>query len=116
MYDEVRDDLDQRLKCVRGHLQATARMVECGEDDLAIAHQIQAVRGALTQIQVRLLRVWISECGQQRQQPDTLKQIERDLSAILKVRRRPASTLSAERKEAQPHESSNSNSNSNSAH
>jgi DNA-binding FrmR family transcriptional regulator len=85
MPDEARDDLNQRLKCVHGHLQATAQMIKRGEDDLAIVHQLHAVQGALTQIQIRLLRLWLSE----RPQPsDDVRQIKRDLSAILKRRRR----------------------------
>ncbi len=81
MPDEARDDLNQRLKCVHGHLQATAQMIECGEDDLAVVHQLHAVQGALAQIQVRLLRVWLNE---RLQPPDNVRQIKRALSEILK--------------------------------
>ena len=81
MHDEVRADLNRRLMCVRGHLEATARMIERGEDDLAVAHQVQAVRGALTQIQVRLLREWL-------QRPGNVQELERDLSEILQMGRR----------------------------
>ncbi len=87
MSDEARVDLGRRLRCVRGHLEAAARMVDRGDDDLAVAHQIQAVRGALMQIQVRLLRAWLSECNERLPQPGTVKQVERDLSAILKIRK-----------------------------
>jgi DNA-binding FrmR family transcriptional regulator len=87
MRDETRVDLDRRLACVRGHLQATLRMIERGEGDLAVVHQLQAVRGALTQIQIRLLRVWLSECSDRMQQPDTVRQIKRELSAILKIQK-----------------------------
>jgi DNA-binding FrmR family transcriptional regulator len=87
MSDEIHADLNRRLACVRGHLAATIRMIELGEDDLAVVHQLQAVRGALTQIQVRLLRVWLSECSDRMQQPDTVRQIKRELSAILKIQK-----------------------------
>ena len=81
MPDEARDDLNQRLKCVHGHLQATAQMIKRGEDDLVVVHQLHAVQGALTQIQIRLLRVWLSE----RPQPsDDVRRIKRDLPEILK--------------------------------
>jgi DNA-binding FrmR family transcriptional regulator len=84
MRDEVRDDLDRRLRCARGHLQATAQMIEHGENDLAVVHQLHAVQGALTQIQVRLLRVWLSEWSQP---PANVQQIEHELSKVLKRQR-----------------------------
>ena len=88
MSEGVRVDLNRRLRCVHGHLEAIARMIERGEDDLAVARQVQAVRGALTQIQVQLLRAWLSECSEGLSQPATLERIERDLKAILKIRKR----------------------------
>ncbi len=88
MSDEARRDLNRRLRCVHGHLAATARMIERGEDDLAVAHQLQAIRGVLAQIQVQLLRAWLSECSEWLSQPAMLEQIERDLKGILKIRRR----------------------------
>ncbi len=54
--DATRVDALNRLACVRGHLKATAQMVERGDQDLAIVHQLHAVRGALVQIQIQLLR------------------------------------------------------------
>ena len=84
MPDEARDDLNQRLKCVHGHLQATAQMIKRGEDDLVVVHQLHAVQGALAQIQIRLLRLWLSE----RPQPaENVQQNKHDLSMILKRRR-----------------------------
>lgn len=84
MSDEIHADLNRRLACVRGHLAATIRMIELGEDDLAVVHQLLAVRGALNQIQVRLLRaqadIWLRES-------DGLQRIECDLTEILKCRR-----------------------------
>lgn len=87
MSDKARADLDQRLRCVRGHLAATARMIEGSTDDLAVVHQLQAVHGALAQIQVRLLHVWLAEHADWLQQPDQIQQVERDLREILKRRR-----------------------------
>ena len=84
MPDETRADLNRRLACVRGHLAATIRMIELGEDDLAVAQQIRAVRGALTQIQIHLLRAW---AAQWLQEPADPQQIECDLTEILKCRR-----------------------------
>lgn len=84
MRDEARDDLSRRLRCARGHVQATTQMIEHGADDLAVVHQLHAVQGALAQIQVRLLRLWLSEWPQS---PDGVQQIERDLYDILKRRR-----------------------------
>lgn len=84
MRDEARDDLSRRLRCARGHVQATTQMIEHGADDLAVVHQLHAVQGALAQIQVRLLRLWLSEWPQP---PDNIGQLERDLNKILKRRR-----------------------------
>jgi DNA-binding FrmR family transcriptional regulator len=87
MRDDTCTDILKRLACTRGHLEAIVHMVERGEDDLAVAHQIQAVGGAITQIQVRLLRAWLSECNEQLPQPATHARMERDLKAILKIRK-----------------------------
>jgi DNA-binding FrmR family transcriptional regulator len=73
MRDEGRDDLDRRLRCVHGHLIAIARMLDRGEDDLKVAHQIQAVQGALTQIQVRLLRAQLDRWMNQPLEPGMLE-------------------------------------------
>ncbi len=87
MPDETCLDPERRLVCVRGHLAATVRMIEYGADDLAVVHQLQAIRGALTQIQVQLLRRWLAEQVEWRQQPDQIRPVERDLQKILKRRR-----------------------------
>jgi DNA-binding FrmR family transcriptional regulator len=84
MSDTACADVLKRLACVGGHLDAIAQMVERGEDDLAVAHQIQAVRGALVQIQVRLLRVQLDWWADQTTEPDV---IENALIEILKMRR-----------------------------
>ena len=85
MCDEARIDLSRRLACVRGHLEATARMIERGEDDLVVAHQLRAVRGALVQIQVRLLRSQLDRWVDQLIEPGV---IENALIEILKTQRR----------------------------
>jgi DNA-binding FrmR family transcriptional regulator len=84
MSDAARTDVLKRLACVRGHLEATAQMVERGDNDRAIAHQLRAVRGALVQIQVRLLRAQIDRWANQ---PIDPRAIECDLSEILKTRK-----------------------------
>lgn len=84
MSDATRVDMLNRLACVRGHLNAAAQMVERGDDDLAVAHQLRAVRGALVQIQVRLLRAQIDRWTDQAIEPDV---IETALIEILKTRR-----------------------------
>jgi DNA-binding FrmR family transcriptional regulator len=87
MSDALRADVLKRLACLRGHLHATTQMVERGDNDLAIVHQLYAVRGALTQIQVRLLRGWLAEQAERLQQPDHIQQVERDLREMAKSRR-----------------------------
>ena len=84
MSDASHADVLKRLACVRGHLDAIAQMVERGDDDLAVAHQLRAVRGALVQIQVRLLRAQIDRWANQ---PIDPRAIECDLSEIVKTRR-----------------------------
>ena len=84
MSDATRVDVLNRLACVRGHLNATTQMVERGDHDLAVTHQLRAVRGALVQIQIRLLRAqrdqWVNH-------PGNLRTIERDLEEIVKTRK-----------------------------
>jgi DNA-binding FrmR family transcriptional regulator len=75
----------KRLACVRGHVEAIAQMVERGADDLAVAHQLRAVRGAMVQIQVRLLRAQIDRWANQAM---ASRPIASDLNAIVKIRKR----------------------------
>jgi DNA-binding FrmR family transcriptional regulator len=84
MSDAVCTDALKRLACVRGHVEAIAQMVERGDDDLAIAHQLRAVRGALIQIQVRLLRAQLDRWADQPIEPAV---IENALIEIMKTRR-----------------------------
>jgi len=84
MRDDVCADLHGRLRCVRGHLSAIARMLERGDDDLKVVHQLWAVQGALTQIQVRLLRAQLDQWAAQPIEPGM---IENALIEILKMRR-----------------------------
>ena len=84
MRDDARTDIQKRLACARGHLEATLHMVERGDHDLAVAHQLCAVRGALIQIQVRLLRAQIERWTD----PSIdLHAIEYDLSEIVITRK-----------------------------
>ena len=85
MSDAVHADALKRLACVRGHVEAIAQMVERGDDDLAVAHQLRAVRGALVQIQVRLLRAGFDRWSDQ---PIARRALECDLAAIVKTRKR----------------------------
>ncbi len=82
MPDAIRTDVLKRLACVCGHLEAIMHMVERGDDDLAVAHQLRAVRGALVQIQVRLLRAQVDQWANQ---PIDPRVIEYDLSEIVKT-------------------------------
>lgn len=84
MFDAAHADALQRLACVRGHVEAIAQMVERGDADLAVAHQLRAVRGALVQIQVCLLRAQLDRWADQAIEPAV---IENALIEILKTRR-----------------------------
>jgi DNA-binding FrmR family transcriptional regulator len=84
MRDNVCADVLKRLACVRGHLEATAQMVERGEEALTVVHQVRAIQGALTQIQVRLLRAQLDQWADQPIEPGM---IENALIKILKMRR-----------------------------
>jgi DNA-binding FrmR family transcriptional regulator len=85
MSDTAQADVLKRLACVRGHVEAIAQMVERGADDLAVAHQLRAVRGAMVQIQVRLLRAQIDRWANQAM---ASRPIASDLNAIVKIRKR----------------------------
>ena len=85
MSDTAHEDVLKRLACVRGHVEAIAQMVECGDDDLAVAHQLRAVRGAMVQVQVRLLRAQIDRWANQAM---ASRSIASDLNEIVKIRKR----------------------------
>ena len=82
MRDDVCADVLKRLACVRGHLEATAQMIERSEEALAVVHQVRAIQGALTQIQVRLLRAQLDRWADQPIEP---RVIEDALTEILKM-------------------------------
>jgi DNA-binding FrmR family transcriptional regulator len=84
MRDDVSADVLKRLACVRGHLAATAQMVERGDEAFAVIHQVHAIRCALIQIQVRLLRAQLDRWADQPIEPGV---IENTLIEILKMRR-----------------------------
>ena len=84
MSDVTDADVLNRLACVRGHLKATIQMVEHGDQDLAIVHQLHAVRGALLKIQVEVLRAqfdyWASR-------PTEWRALESALAELVKIRK-----------------------------
>ena len=51
-----------RLKRAQGHLAATLRMVEAGEDGLAIAQQLQAVVKAVEKAKTMLIFDHVDHC------------------------------------------------------
>ncbi|MGK9236588.1 metal-sensing transcriptional repressor [Inquilinus limosus] len=51
-----------RLKRAQGHLAATLRMVEAGEDGLAIAQQLQAVIKAVEKAKTMLILDHVDHC------------------------------------------------------
>ena len=85
MSDATHADVLNRLACVRGHLKATTQMVERGDHDLAVVHQLHAVCGALLQIQVQLLRAQFASWANH---PIDPRAFECDLEEIVKTRKR----------------------------
>ena len=85
MSDATRAAVLTRLACVRGHLKATIQMVEHGDQDLAIAHQLHAVRGALLKIQVEVLRAQLDHWANG---PAERRALESALIELVKRRKR----------------------------
>lgn len=48
-----------RLKICLGHLQAIQKQIECGQDCLAVVHQIQAVERAVKKAELLLIQDYL---------------------------------------------------------
>jgi DNA-binding FrmR family transcriptional regulator len=86
MRDEACADVLKRLACVRGHIEAIGRMIERGEDDLAVAHQLLAVQRALDKVQVRILRARCPQISERLEHSSNRPQVEHDLREIFGTR------------------------------
>lgn len=81
-----KDEVRQRLLCVHGHLGGVIRMVDENHRCLAVALQIQAIQGALRQINTLLLTHHLDSCLRQawgEQRPDEYRQLRDELLALL---------------------------------
>ena len=84
MSDTACAEVLNRPACVRGHLKATIHMVEHGDQDLAIVHQLHAVRGALLKIQVEVLRAQFDYWANR---PTEQRALESTLAELVKIRK-----------------------------
>lgn len=62
MEPRTQADVLLRLRCVEGHLRGIVDMTEQGRPCASVVHQIQAVRGALQQINTLLLTSHLDVC------------------------------------------------------
>lgn len=65
METQTRAEVLLRLRCVEGHLRGIVDMTEQGRPCVSVVHQIQAVRGALQQINTLLLTSHLDVCLRQ---------------------------------------------------
>jgi DNA-binding FrmR family transcriptional regulator len=98
MRDRARLDLLKRLACVRGHVRATTQMIERGEDDLAVVHQLQAVCGALRQIRIRLWRMHILDWPDSSEREQHIARVVKEMSEVYRAKWTPHSRPGRERR------------------
>lgn len=79
--EKTRTDLLNRLKRAEGQLRGIQRMIEEGEECLAIAGQMSAVRKALDSAYVRMTVCYMQQELQSRLEPDAKH--EGELAAVL---------------------------------
>ncbi len=58
----IDNDVVQRLRSARGHLDAVAAMVEADRSCIEVLHQLSAVQGALDAVRRRMLERYVGEC------------------------------------------------------
>ena len=59
---DVRDQLQNRLKRIEGQVRGVQRMIEEGRDCRAVIQQLSAVRSAVHQVGLEVMRVYASQC------------------------------------------------------
>ena len=84
--DEVKVDLQHRLRRLEGQARGVQRMLDEGRDCQAILQQLAAIRAAANQASLVLVRSYATQCMQQepgRQSPsDLVDELVRVLSRV----------------------------------
>ncbi len=80
---EVRQDLERRLKRIEGQVRGVQRMLEDGRDCQAVLQQLAAVRAAVHQASLVLVRAHATECLRHPSPERTPEQLVEELMGTL---------------------------------
>lgn len=69
---QARADLIQRLRRIEGQARGVARMIEEGRDCREVLQQLAAIRAAVQQASVQVLRSYTLECLQAEETPEAV--------------------------------------------
>ncbi|MCS7282276.1 MAG: metal-sensitive transcriptional regulator [Anaerolineae bacterium] len=69
---QVKADLIQRLRRIEGQARGVARMIEEGRDCREVLQQLAAIRAAVQQASVQVLRSYTLECLQSEESPEAV--------------------------------------------
>ncbi len=75
-------DVLRRLRCIEGHVRGVARMIEDGEDCLALLLQIKALHGALAKVSQVLMREHLTNCVPEKLDGDDRAELQRNLAEV----------------------------------
>lgn len=79
----IKADLARRLRCVEGHVHGVTTMIERGDDCASVVRQLLAVRGALREVNRRLLKHHLDVCVREQFQQSNLVFRERSMDEIV---------------------------------
>lgn len=80
-----RREILARLRSIEGHLRALRQMVESGQPDSAILHQVLAAKGSVQSVGALILRVHVLNCVPRdllENRPDTVPRMLHAVSAL----------------------------------
>ncbi len=80
---EVQHDLERRLKRIEGQVRGVQRMLDDGRDCQAVLQQLAAVRAAVHQASLVLVRAHATECLRQPVPERTPEQLVEELMGTL---------------------------------
>lgn len=80
---EARHDLERRLKRIEGQVRGVQRMLEDGRDCQAVLQQLAAVRAAVHQASLVLVRAHATECLRHPSPDRTPEQLVEELLGTL---------------------------------
>lgn len=86
MEEQMRSDVVQRLRCAEGHIRCVIRMVDEDHPCLTVVQQVQAVQGALRQVNALLVTQHLDTCLRQawhEQRPDGYETFRNEVLALL---------------------------------